>query len=261
MSQHRPWPWPRIQAHRGAGALAPENTLAAIRRGHAMGFRAIEIDARLTRDEVPVVIHDRTLERTTDGTGAVAATTVAQIARLDAGAWFAPEYLGERVPTLAETIAFCRARSIWINLEIKRNPGQIARIGEVVARTAAHCYGDLLRPGGDRAENVVAQAPLLSSFGREALLAAREAAPDLPRGYLVDDVPAHWREELEAMGCVSLHADHETLTREQARAVKDAGYWLFCYTVNDPARAREIFGWGVDALCTDRIDLIGADFA
>jgi glycerophosphoryl diester phosphodiesterase len=261
MSHHRPWPWPRIQAHRGAGALAPENTLAAIRRSHAMGFRAIEIDARLTRDEVPVVIHDRTLERTTGGAGPVAEATAAEVARLDAGSWFGPAYRGEPVPLLAETLAFCRAHGISVNLEIKRYADRNARIGEVVARAAAHCYADLLRPGGDRAENVVVQAPLLSSFGREALLAAREAAPDLPRGLLVDDLPANWREELESMGCVSLHVDHETLTPAQARAVKDAGYWLFCYTVDDPARAREIFGWGVDALCTDRIDLIGAGFA
>jgi glycerophosphoryl diester phosphodiesterase len=261
MSHHRPWPWPRIQAHRGGGALAPENTLAAIRRGHAMGFRAIEIDARLTSDEVPVVIHDRTLERTTDGHGAVAETPAAEIARLDAGCWFAQEYRGESVPTLAGTLAFCRAQGISVNLEIKRCADRNAHIGEVVARTAARCYADLLRSGGDRAENVVVQAPLLSSFGREALLAARTAASDLPRGYLVDDVPEDFAAELEALGCVSLHTDHETLTRDKARAVKEAGYWLFCYTVDDPARAREIFGWGVDALCTDRIDLIGADFA
>ena len=261
MSHHRRWPWPRIQAHRGGGALAPENTLAAIRRGYAMGFRAIEIDARLSEDEVPVVIHDRTLERTTDGRGAVAEAPAADIARLDAGSWFGPQYRGEPVPTLAAALAFCRAQGVSVNLEIKRYAEQNARIGEVVARTAAQCYSDLLRPGGDRAENVVVQAPLLSSFGRDALLAARAAAPDLPRGYLVDDVPQNFVTELQALGCVSLHTDHETLTREKARAVKDAGYWLFCYTVDDPSRAREIFGWGVDALCTDRIDLIGADFA
>jgi glycerophosphoryl diester phosphodiesterase len=261
MSHFRPWPWRRVLAHRGGGALAPENTLAAIRHGHRLGFRAIEIDARLTADGVPVVIHDRTLERTTDGQGAVAETTAAALARVDAGRWFGPDYRGEPVPTLAATVAFCRAQGIWINLEIKRAPGQIARIGEVVARTAAQLYGDLLQPGGDRAGNVVAQVPLLSSFGRDALLAARAAAPDLPRGYLVDDVPENFRAELEELGCVSLHTDHETLTRDKARAVKEAGYWLFCYTVDDPERAREIFGWGVDALCTDRIDLIGADFA
>lgn len=261
MSHHRPWPWPRILAHRGAGALAPENTLAAIRHGYTLGFRAIEIDARLTKDEVPVVIHDRTLERTTDGGGAVAEATAADIARLDAGGWFGPQYRGEPVPTLAETIGYCRAQGIWINLEIKRATGQVARIGEVVARTAARLYADLLRPGGGRAENVAVQAPLLSSFGRDALLAARAAAPDLPRGLLVDAVPADWRDELQALGCVSLHADHERLTPALVRAVKDAGYWLFCYTVDDPGRASEILGWGVDALCTDRIDLIGAEFA
>jgi glycerophosphoryl diester phosphodiesterase len=257
VSHFRPWPWPRILAHRGGGALAPENTLAAIGRGHALGFRAIEIDARLTRDEVPVVIHDRTLERTTDGAGAVAEATAAQVARLDAGSWFGPQYRGEPVPTLADAVAYCRARGIWINLEIKRLPGATARIGEVVAREAARLYADAAGAGGDGAP----PAPLLSSFGAEALLAARASAPELPRGWLVDDIPPNWDEELRRLGCVSLHADHETLTPELARAVKDAGYWLFCYTVDDPARARQILSWGVDALCTDRIDLIGADFA
>jgi glycerophosphoryl diester phosphodiesterase len=261
MSHHRPWPWPRVLAHRGAGALAPENTLAAIRLSRELGFRGIEIDARLTRDEVPVVIHDRTLERTTDGRGAVAETAAADIARLDAGGRFGAEYRGEPVPTLAATAALCRAQGTWMNLEIKRAPGNVARVGEVVARTAAHLYADLLRAGGDRGERVVAQVPLLSSFGRDALLAARAAAPDLPRALLVDDVPENWQDELGQLGCVSLHADHERLTPARARAVKDAGYWLFCYTVDEPERAREIFAWGVDALCTDRIDLIGADFA
>jgi len=241
--------------------LAPENTLAAIRRSHELGFRGIEIDARLTRDEVPVVIHDRTLERTTDGHGAVAETAAADVARLDAGRWFGAEFAGERVPTLAVTVALCRAQGSWMNLEIKRAPGNIARVGEVVARTAAQLYADLMQPGGDRGELVVPQVPLLSSFGRDALLAARAVAPDLPRALLVDDVPEDWQEELGRLGCVSLHADHELLTPALARAVKDAGYWLFCYTVNEPERARQIFGWGVDALCTDRIDLIGAGFA
>ncbi len=261
MSHFRPWPWPRVLAHRGGGKLAPENTLAAIRRGQALGFRGIEIDARLSRDEVPVVIHDRTLERTTDGRGAVADASAEEIASLDAGSWFGPEYRGEPVPTLAAVVAHCRAHGIWINLEIKRAPGNVARVGEVVARTAAQLYADALRPGGDRGECVSTAAPLLSSFGAEALQAARAAAPDLPRGWLVTEVPGDWRERLERLGCASLHVDHEALTPAQAAAVKAAGYWLFCYTVDDPGRARELFAWGVDALCTDRIDLIGPDFA
>jgi glycerophosphoryl diester phosphodiesterase len=261
MSHFLPWPWPRIVAHRGAGVLAPENTLAAIRHGRALGFRAVEVDARLTRDEVPVLIHDRTLERTTNGRGAVAAATAAEIAGLDAGAWFSPQFAGEPVPTLAAAVDYCRANGIWIDLEIKRLPGSSERVGEVVARTTARLYADLLRPGGDRAAAVEPRVPLLSSFGREALQAARAAAPDLPRGLLVDEVPADWQQALPVLGCVSLHVDHERLTPESVRAVKRSGYWLFAYTVDEPARVRELFAWGVDALCTDRIDLIGADFA
>ena len=101
----------------------------------------------------------------------------------------------------------------------------------------------------------------MSSFERDALAAARAAAPDLPRGFLLDAVPENWSQELAALGCMALHTNHRYLTRALSRAIKDAGYWLFCYTVNEPARARQLFDWGVDAFCTDRLDLIGADFA
>lgn len=261
MSHFRPWPWPRVLAHRGGGRLAPENTLAAIRRSHALGFRGIEIDARLSRDEVPVVIHDRTLERTTNGQGEVAAASAVELARLDAGGWFGPQFRGEPVPTLAAVLAHCRAHGIWVNLEIKRAPGNVARVGEVVARVAAQHYADALHPDGDRGESVSRESPLLSSFGVEALQAARAAAPVLPRAWLVPEIPADWRAQLQRLGCVSLHVDHERLTPALAQAVKAAGYWLFCYTVDDPERARQLFAWGVDALCTDRIDLIGPQFA
>ncbi|MCL6599290.1 MAG: hypothetical protein K6T81_11195, partial [Alicyclobacillus macrosporangiidus] len=115
--------------------------------------------------------------------------------------------------------------------------------------------------GGDRAEGVDPHAPLLSSFSAEALAGARAAAPDLPRGWLTSRIPQDWAARLDALACVALHTNHRHLTRAVARAVKDAGYWLFCYTVDDPARARELSDWGVDAFCTERIDLIGADFA
>ena len=97
---------------------------------------------------------------------------------------------------------------------------------------------------------------MLSSFAPDALIAAREVAPNLPRGWLVDEVPPDWREELTRLDCVSLHTNHRHLTAEQARDIKQAGNWLFCYTVNSPQRARTLFGWGVDAFCTDAIDRI-----
>ena len=103
--------------------------------------------------------------------------------------------------------------------------------------------------------------PLFSSFSYEAIQAAQRAAPDIPRGYLLDHIPADWRERVAALGAVAIDTNYRNLSRPQARAIKDAGLGLFCYTVNEPECARERFSWGVDAICTDRIDLIGPRFA
>jgi glycerophosphoryl diester phosphodiesterase len=260
-AHHRTWPYARVLAHRGGGTLAPENTVAAIREGLARGFHAIEFDAMLAADDVPVLIHDSTLERTTTGHGDVAALTAAQLAQLDAGRWFSRKFASEPVPTMAGAVSFCRARDIWINIEIKPAPGFEAPTGDVVARQAALLYADVVRAGGDRADHIEPRVPLCSSFSEVALAAAHAAAPDLPRGWLIDRVPDDWAARIESLGCVSLHTNHRHLTPALARAIKSAGYWLFCYTVNEAARATEILSWGVDAFCTDRIDVIGADFA
>ena len=263
MSHFLPWPWPRVLAHRGGGTLAPENTLGAIRFGYEQGFRAIEFDAMLAADSVAVLMHDPTLERTTSGRGPVPAWRASDLARLDAGAWHSARFAGEPVPQLADAIAWCRAHDVWLNVEIKPAPGFESVTGARVAEDCARAYADLLAPKapGTTQEQALARLPLLSSFERDALVAARAAAPGLPRGYLLDAVPENWMQELAALGCIALHTNHRYLTRALARAIKDAGYWLFCYTVDEPARARQLFDWGVDALCTDRLDLIGADFA
>jgi glycerophosphoryl diester phosphodiesterase len=249
-----------VLAHRGAGLLAPENTLSALRVGFEHGFRAVEFDAMAPRDDVPVLIHDDMLERTTDGTGAVFERTAEELARLDAGRWHSPAFAGEPVPSLSAALAYCRAHSIWPNVEIKPAPGHEVRTGELVARAVAQAYADAVTPGGDDPRRLDPSVPLLSSFSFEAILAARRAARDLPRALLTDQVPDNWRALLEQSGALSVNADHTQMTREQARAIKQAGYWLFCYTVNEPQRARELLDWGVDAFCTDRIDLIGPDF-
>jgi glycerophosphoryl diester phosphodiesterase len=261
MPHFLPWPYPRVIAHRGGGALAPENTIAAIDVGRRLGFAAIEIDAMLAHDGIPVLMHDSSVDRTTNGSGSVAALTAADLRRLDAGGWFDARFRGEPVPTLTDAIRHCRAHGVWIDIEIKPGGGEARRTGAVVARTAAELYADCVRPGGDSADRIEPRAPLLSSFSAAALAAAREAAADLPRGWITSRVPEDWRARLEALGCVALHTNHRHLTRAVARAIKEAGYWLFCYTVDDPRRARELLDWGADALCTDRIDLIGPDFA
>ncbi|MBV8209592.1 MAG: glycerophosphodiester phosphodiesterase [Burkholderiaceae bacterium] len=254
---HRaPWPYPRVLAHRGGGAFAPENTVAAIRVGSERGFRAVEFDAMLSADGEAVLIHDVTLERTTNGTGPVAASSWAQLSRLDAGSWFSKEFAGEPIPRLLDALGFCRSHAVWSNVEIKPSPGDERRTGAVVADVVTRAFADLLKDGARPGELPDPSVPLLSSFSVDALEAAREQAPALAYGLLVERIPRDWRTRLERLGCVALHCDHRHLDAKSALSVREAGYWLFVYTVNDRPRALELVKWGVDAFCTDRLDRI-----
>lgn len=250
------WFYPKILAHRGGGSLAPENTLAALRCGLAHGFRAVEFDVMLSRDSVPVLMHDPEFGRTVPGSGKVSETNAQDLARMDAGSWFGSAFAGEPVPTYEQVVNFCKANGVWMNVEIKPSPGSEMETGRVVGEVTRRLFDAC-----DACDASDASLPLFSSFSFEALTAAKAAAPGIPRGFLVDVIPADWRDRLQALDAVALHTNHKHLLAERAHAVKAAGYGLFCYTVNSPDRAREILGWGVDAFCTDRIDLIGPDFA
>lgn len=246
------WPYPRVLAHRGGGAFAPENTIAAIRTGRERGFRGVEFDVTLCADGELVLIHDATLDRTTDGTGPVAERSWAELAGLDAGRWFSADFAGERIPRLTEAIGFCRSHQVWINAEIKPAAGAERQTGEAVALSVARAFADLAHEGSGPAPRL----PLLSSFSVEALAAAREAAPGVPRGLLCRRIAPDWREQLQRLQCVALHCDHRSLDATAIHEIRSAGYWLFCYTVNDRHRANQLARWGIDALCTDRLDRI-----
>jgi glycerophosphoryl diester phosphodiesterase len=248
------WTYPRVLAHRGGGTLAPENTLAGLREGLIRGYRAIEYDIMLARDGVPVVMHDPYLGRTVAGSGNVFDYDAAELALLDAGGWFAREHEGEPVPLFVEFAGFCKAHGVWMNMEIKPAPEYDIETGGTVARIAAALFADEIAAGE------MSRVPLLSSFSMLALEAAREVAPQVPRACLMSELPPDWERRAQAVEAVGIHTNHRHLTPQLAQEVRAAGYGLFCYTVNDPARARELLGWGVDAFCTDRIDLIGPDF-
>ena len=244
----RTWPYSAIVAHRGGGKLAPENTLEAIDVGARFGHTMIEFDAKLSADDIVFLLHDDTVDRTSNGHGAAKDLTYEQLRALDAGAWFGAEFAHARMPTLAQVHERCMRHGLAANIEIKPSQGRDVETGVLVAREAAQLWAD------------AEPAPLLSSFSYAALEAARDAAPDLPRGMLYERVPQDWRAQTAALSCVSLHASHLALDEALVAQIKDAGLRILAYTVNDPARARLLAQWGVDAICTDRIDIIGADF-
>ena len=244
----KPWPYPRIIAHRGGGALAPENTLAGLRKAKECGFAGVEFDVMLTGDATPILMHDQRLERTTSGRGAVAETAYRDMHKLDAGSWYSRAYAGEPVPSFERASQLCVELGLWADIEIKPATGFEAQTGKAAALAARELWRD------------APVQPLLCSFQPASLAAAKVAVPELPRGALTKTIPPDWAQWMQRLGCVSLHCDYRMLLPLQARAVRDAGYWLLCYTVNDPEIVRVLFDWEVDAIITDRLDLIPPDF-
>lgn len=239
------WRYPRVLAHRGGGTLAPENTLAAIDVAARCGCTAVEVDARLSADGTPFLIHDATLGRTTTGTGRVMRTRDAVLSAVDAGRRFAAAFEGEPLPTLRAAILRCLELGLQVNVEIKADRGGEAECGSAVARVIRR---DWRGP-----------PPLLSSFSAVALTAARQVAPELPRALLVARLPRGWRDLTERLGCVGVHGAADRISATDIAAVRAADLAIACYTVNEPDEARRLFAAGVDAVFTDRPDRVRGD--
>lgn len=236
------WPYPRMVAHRGAGRLAPENTLAAIRLGASFGYAMFEFDVKLAGDGVLVLMHDATLERTTDGRGLAATLRWSDLSRLDAGGWHSRGFAGEPPATMAAIAAFVRSNGFALNIEVKPTPGHERETGEIVAEHAVRLWHGAAVP------------PLLSSFRPDALEAARARAPQLPRALLLDALHDGWLEQARALDCVAVVAMYALLDATVVARVHDAGMKALAYTVNDPAVAQWLTGNGVDALISDAVD-------
>ncbi len=237
-----PWPYPFWIAHRGAGKLAPENTLAAFRTGAAHGFRAYECDVKLSADGVPFLLHDDTLDRTTSGTGTAGALPWHALSQLDAGAWHSRTFAGEPPATLAAIAAFVRAQGHLLNVEIKPTPGLERATGEAVGRAVPALW-----PGAGT-------PPLLSSFKPDALDGARATAPQLPRALLVDEAWNGWFDAARALGCVAVVANFRLVDTAWVQRLHQAGLRAMCYTVNDMEDAKRLIACGVDGLITDAVD-------
>lgn len=245
------WKWPRLIAHRGGGTLAPENTLAAFRLGHTHGYSMMEYDVKLSQDNVPILLHDDTIQRTSNGKGSAAKLSIIDLLEYDFGSWHSAAYAGEPIPTLHAIAAYTIANGLHSNIEIKPAAGTDAETGHGVARAAQRLW------------NAAALPPLLSSFSEAALAAAQRTAPELPRALLIEGpVPRDWQARVDRLGCIGLNLDHKHVSEALVRDVTAAGYTLAVWTVNDPARVWQLLQWGCHAVVTDMIATINpADYS
>ncbi len=235
------WPYRRVLAHRGGGSFAPENTLAAMKTGKAMGFASVEFDVQLSSDSIPALMHDATLERTTNGRGRLADFSMAELSQLDAGGWHSPAFRGEPVPRLEEVARYLQSQNMTANVEIKPPKGAEHENGYVIAAACALLWQGSVVP------------PLLSSFSADGLRAALLAAPNLPRALLVEKPEKSHLSVLKELDAVSLNCNHTHVNAEVVAWVHSLGLRILCYTVNDPQRAAALFAMGVDGLFTDNL--------
>lgn len=237
---------PTVIGHRGVAGYAPENTLEGIHTAADMGLKWVELDVKLTRDDVPILFHDETLERTTNGAGSVAETDYTEIQNLECGSWFSDSYAGIKIPSLEEALDVLIDRNLGLNLEIKACPGRERDTAEIALDLLSHIW--------DRHDDL-----LISSFSHVSMEAALDLCPDWHRGLLlVEEWPENWNDLIEYLNVSSVNINGKTCTREQVEQILDLDLSLavLAYTVNDPERARLLRRWGVDSIFSDTPDRI-----
>jgi len=230
---------PPVIGHRGAALHAPENTLAGVRAARALGVRWVEVDVRLSGDGVLYLLHDDTLDRTTDGSGSAKGRAIAELASLDAGGWFDPGYAGERLPTLDALFDLLIARDMAVNLEIKPNQGEDAATARVLCHAIRARWPKSRRP------------PLISSFSRGSLAIACDVAPELPRGLLVESPGPDVLEIAAEFGCATIHANAVHCSSEWLHAMELRKIPVLCFTVNDGAEGKRLLDAGAHSIISD----------
>jgi glycerophosphoryl diester phosphodiesterase len=239
----RDWPYPFWIAHRGAGMLAPENTLAAFRAGAAYGYRSFECDVQLSSDGVPFLMHDARLERTTCAEGVAGEKPWSVLARMDAGSRHSRTYAGEPLPSLEAVARYVRRNGFALNIEIKAEPAAAAHVGLRVAQEVSRMWqGDPF-------------PPLLSSFQPDALTGVRTADARAPCALLLDRFRDGWFETARSLDCIAVVTDYEMMDAALIARLHGAGLRGLVYTVNDSAEAQRVIQLGVDGVITDAIDM------
>lgn len=232
-----------IFGHRGASAYAPMNTIPAFELAHKQGADAVELDVHLTKDGALVVVHDFFVDKTTDGEGEVAEMTLEDIKSLDAGAWFAPEFRGIEIPTLDEVFEVV-GKKLLINVEIKSLSASADGTEEAVAQCIQR--------------HAMQERVIVSAFNPKVLKRFRPLMPDLPLGYLLspEAMVGSTQVVVNPHSYDASHLNHELITDSQMAWAKEHGHIVNVWTVNDPARARQLALKGVHGIMSDYPDLI-----
>ncbi|MES2281270.1 MAG: glycerophosphodiester phosphodiesterase [Pseudomonadota bacterium] len=241
------WPYPRWIAHRGAGKLAPENTLAAFKLGASHGYRMFECDVKLSADDVLFLLHDATLERTSSGKGDARALDWQALSKMDAGSWHSAEFTGEPLASLEVIARYCLDNNFFLNIEIKPTPGLEGATGTAVADAVARLWPAGVTP------------PLLTSFQPASLEAARIAQPQLPRGLLKDNLDPGWLDTAVRLDCAAVVCNYRLWNQATVRQAKKAGLRTLCYTANESAAVQAMLALGLDGIITDQVHVFKPD--
>lgn len=229
-------------AHRGMSALAPENTLAAFNLCPEYGLSWVEVDVDVLADGTVVVSHDDTLDRCTNRTGSLYDQTFEDLQDIDAGSWFGDNFIGEPLPTFSQFIELVNKHKLNINVEIK-------------SCTAGWEHTEKLIDGvinGLKKLNRNSDL-LVSCFNPLALAEFKRRSPDTAVACLFEKetLQQDWLSILQACHAEAIHVENDGLTKEMVHEMKHHGYAVNVYTVNDLARANQLFNWGVDGVFTD----------
>jgi glycerophosphoryl diester phosphodiesterase len=206
----------------------------------ASHIKWIEIDTQLSADNIPVIIHDKTVRRCTNGKGHVGKLTLAELKALDAGSWFSNEFVGETIPTLEEALLACQENGLNMNLEIKiHKEREVQPLVEKVVKTVKYL-------------NFPIEKLLFSSFSHTALAHCQNLYPEVRRGFITEHKPSNMLDTIKTLDLYSLHIDHRILNEKLAKSIKETGLTLMIWTLNDPKKVDKFTAWGVDNIITDK---------
>ncbi|TCL69394.1 glycerophosphoryl diester phosphodiesterase [Hydrogenispora ethanolica] len=231
----------KIIAHRGFSSRAPENTLAAFGMAVEFGVDGLEFDVHLSKDGEVVICHDEAVDRTTDGEGLIKDFTWEELRRLDAGSWFEPRFVGERIPRLSDLLELVAGTRLLLNIELKTNIFPYPGIEEKVIQMVKN-FG-------------IVNRCIISSFNHHSLLRAITILPELKTGALYEaDLFKPW-EYAETFGAAALHPEHHSVTPELVREARHRGIMVNPWTVNEPVHMERMIAAAVDGIITNYPDV------